>query len=66
VIGFFALSAVGAVEGLAPYTCSKRALLGAVVTYCAVRTATWAIDAILTRAMIVSQINKDEIVDDEN
>lgn len=66
IVGFFALSVVGALGGLAPYTCSKRALLGAVIIYYAVATAARVIDAILTRAMIASQIDKDEAGDDEN
>lgn len=66
VVGFFALSIVGAVEGLAPYTCARRALLGAVITYLAALAAAWTIDAILTQAMIASQVNKDNAGDDEN
>jgi VIT1/CCC1 family predicted Fe2+/Mn2+ transporter len=63
---FFAMSIVGAVVGLTPYTCCKRALLGAIVTYWAASAATWAIDAIVTQAMIASQIGKDKTGDDED
>jgi hypothetical protein len=66
VIAFFAMSIVGAVGGLTPYTCSKRALLGAIVTYWVASAAARAIDAIVTRAMIASQLGKDESGDDEN
>jgi hypothetical protein len=66
VIGFFALSIVGSIGGLSPYTCSKRALLGAVITYWAASTATRAVDAILTRAMITNRINKDRAGDNED
>ncbi len=66
VVAFFGLSIVGSIDGLAPYTCSKRALLGAVITYWAASAATWAIDMILTRAMIASQLDKDKAGDDEN
>jgi hypothetical protein len=66
VIGFFALSIVGSVGGLSPYTCSKRALLGAVVAYWAASMATRAINTILTRAMIASQANKDRARDTED
>jgi hypothetical protein len=60
VIGFFALSIVGSIGGLAPYVCCKRALLGAAVAYGAGGVAVRAINAILTQAMITSQINKDK------
>ena len=66
VIAFFAISAIGSVEGLSPDTCSKRALLGAVITYVAASMAARAIDAILTQAMIANQVDKDEVSDDEN
>ncbi|MBN1359544.1 MAG: hypothetical protein JW993_03080 [Sedimentisphaerales bacterium] len=66
VVGFFAVSIVGAIEGLAPYTCSKRALIGAVISYSVASAATRAIDAILTRAMIASQIDKEGVGDDRN
>lgn len=66
VVGFFALSIVGSIGGLSPYTCSKRALLGAVITYWAASTATWAVNMILTRAMIASQTDKDRAGDNES
>lgn len=66
VVGFFAVSIVGAVEGLSPYTCSKRALLGALITYAAAASAARIVDAILTRAMIAGQMNKEGFGDDEN
>lgn len=66
VIGFFAISIVGAIEDLSPCTCSKRALLGAVVIYVVAATAASAIDTIVTRAMIANQIGKDEPGDDQN
>ncbi len=66
VIGFFALGIVGAIEGLPPHICSKRALLGAIITYWAASAVTWAIDTILTRAMIANHIAKDNTGDDEN
>ncbi len=66
VVALFALSIVGSIGGLSPYTCSKRALLGAVITYWAVSTAARAVNMILTRAMIASQIDKDRAGDNEN
>lgn len=66
IVGFFALSIVSTLGGLSPYTCSKRALLGAIIIYYVVAVATRTIDAILTRAMIASQIDKDEAGGDEN
>ncbi len=59
VIGFFALSIVGTIVGLAPDTCCKRALIGTVIIYLATSAAVNTINAILTGAMIASQINKD-------
>ena len=66
VIGFFALSIVGTIVGLAPDTCCKRALGGAVVVYVATSAAVRAINLILTQAMIASQVNKDTAGDNEN
>jgi len=66
VIGFFALSIVGTIVGLAPDTCCKRALVGAVVVYVATSAAVRAINSILTQAMIASQVNKDTAGDNEN
>lgn len=66
VVVFFAMSIVGAVVGLTPYTCAKRALLGAILTYWAASAATWAVDSIVTRAMIASQVGKDKTGDDED
>ena len=66
VIGLFAISAVGAIKGLSLDICTERALLGALMTYVAASFVVRAIDAILTQAMIASQTDKDETVDDKN
>lgn len=66
VVAFFALSIVGTVGGLSPDTCCKRALLGAVATYVAAALAVGAINAILTQAMIESQVNEDNTGDDKH
>jgi len=66
IVGFFALSTVGAFGGLPPETCCKRALLGAIATYVATSVALWAVNTILTQAMIASQVNKDKAGDNED
>lgn len=66
IIGFFTLSLIGTTGGLPPDTCCKRALLGAVVIYIAASAAVRAINAILTQAMIASQVNKDTTGDNED
>jgi len=58
VICFFGLSFIGWFSGLSPFTCCRRALLGAIVAYVAASLAVRAINAILTNAMITSQMNK--------
>jgi len=58
VICFFGLSFVSWISGLSPFTCGKRALTGAAVAYIAASLAVKAINAILTDAMITSQMNK--------
>lgn len=59
VLCFFALGIVGSIGGLAPDVCCKRAMLGSVVAYIAAVIGVRIINAILTHAMISSQINKD-------
>jgi len=66
VIGFFALSVVGTVVGLAPDTCCKRAVEGAIVIYLATSMAVRAISTILTQAMIASQVREDTPSDNKN
>ncbi|HPC94912.1 MAG TPA: hypothetical protein PLU87_08225 [Sedimentisphaerales bacterium] len=66
VIAFFVLSIVGCVVNLSPDTCCKRAVLGAVVTYLVASLAMRAVDAIVTGAMIASQVNKDQTSDRKN
>ncbi len=57
VICFFGLSLISSISGLSPFTCGKRALAGAVITYIATSLAVKAINAILTNAMITSRMN---------
>jgi len=58
VLCFFALSIIGWVSGLSPFTCCKRALTGAVIAYVAATLAIKAINAVLMNAMIKNHINK--------
>jgi inner membrane protein involved in colicin E2 resistance len=59
VICFFGLSLISWLSGLAPFSCCKRALTGAVVAYIAASLAVKAINTILINAMIESQQNRD-------
>jgi hypothetical protein len=52
VLCFFTVGLVGAVAGLAPYACCKRAVVGAVMGYIGGTLAAKAINAVLTRALI--------------
>jgi hypothetical protein len=58
VIFFFGLSLVGCISGLPPFTCCKRAIVGAALAYIAATWAVKAINSILINAMITSQINQ--------
>ena len=60
VIFFFGLSLIGWISGLSPFTCCKRALLGAVLAYIAGAWAVKAINAILISAMITNQMDQQE------
>ena len=60
VICFFGLSLVGWISGLSPFTCCKRALLGAALAYIAGTWAVKAINAILISAMITNRMDKQE------
>lgn len=60
VLGFFIIGIVGSCSGLSPYTCCQRAILGATVAYLTAGAASKAINAILTQAIITSQVKKRE------
>lgn len=60
VLSFFAIGVVGSLVGLSPYTCCRRAVLGAVVAYIGTSAAIRVVNVILTQAMIASQINRKE------
>lgn len=66
VVAFFLLGLVGSVVSLTPYTCCKRALLGAVAAYVVASVAMRAVNAIVTQAMIASQMSKDHTGDSKN
>lgn len=57
VISYFGMSFISWISGLSPFTCCKRALVGAVVAYIAASLAVKAINMILIGAMISSQAN---------
>ncbi|HSW01255.1 MAG TPA: hypothetical protein VLI39_13855 [Sedimentisphaerales bacterium] len=58
VLFFFAIGIIGSVGGLSPFTCCKRAMLGAAVAYLTAGTAGKAVNAILMQAMIAGQVNQ--------
>jgi hypothetical protein len=60
VLCFFTIGIVGSLCGLSPDTCSRRAFLGAVGAYLAASAAVRAVNAIVTQAMIASQMDKDK------
>ena len=57
VICFFGLSFVGWISGLSPFTCCKRALIGAALSYIAASLAVKVINSVLTNAMIMSRMS---------
>ena len=63
IVGLFLVSIVGAIVGLSPFVCCKRALLAAIATYIVASFAVGTINSVLTRAMIASQIEKEKIGD---
>jgi hypothetical protein len=58
VVCFFAVCLICWFSGLPPFTCCKRALIGAIVVYVVAATAVKAINAILINAMIKSQMSQ--------
>jgi len=60
VVFFFVLSLVSYFSGLAPFTCCKRALSGAVLAYIVSSWAVKAINSILINAMVTSQMKQKE------
>jgi hypothetical protein len=64
VICFFAVAGIGWFSGLSPFTCCKRALVGAAAAYIAGAWAVKAINAILMNAMITSRMEQQKEEDD--
>jgi hypothetical protein len=60
VLCFFGIGIIGSLGGLSPYVCCKRAVLGAIVAYVVAGTSVRAVNAILTQAVIASEIKKME------
>jgi uncharacterized membrane protein YjjP (DUF1212 family) len=65
VLCFFAVGIVGSLRGLTPATCGQRAFLAAAVMYLVTGAALRAINAIMTQAMIESQLRKENLSDHE-
>ena len=69
VIFFFILSVITLLSGLSPFTCCKRAVVGAVLTYIAANIAVRLINLILIDGMITNQMeqpNKTEVTQQRN
>jgi hypothetical protein len=58
VTAFFGLSVAASIFKLPPFTCCKRALVGAVLAYIAATLAVKAVNAILINAMITKHLNR--------
>lgn len=57
---FFMVACVGAILGLSPWTCSKRALISAVVIYGMCRCAIKVINKVILSALVRSEMSKQE------
>ena len=58
VICFFAISFMAWLGGLAPFTCCKRAIAGALLAYVAAALAVKAVNAIVISAMVENQMKQ--------
>jgi hypothetical protein len=58
IAGFFGVGLIAWMSGFVPFTCCKRALIGAAIIFAIVSMAAKAINAILTNAIIKSQMCK--------
>ena len=63
---FFGMSLIGSISGVAPFTCCKRALLGAVFAYIAGAWAVRCVNAILLSVMVTDEMNKQEEKDSDD
>jgi hypothetical protein len=58
VMVFFGLSIVGMCMNQSPFTCCKRAIIGAILAYVVMSVAVNIINAIIKHAIIESHANK--------
>ena len=58
VIAFFGISFVAWFSGLTPFMCSKRAIIGALLSYLASSLSIKAINAILISAMVENEMQQ--------
>ena len=58
VICFFVTAIVGCLSKLSSLTCCKRATTAAIIAYAVALIATRATNAIITNAMVTSEMNK--------
>ena len=58
VIWFFAIAAIGWIAHLSPFTCCKRALIGAVFAYIVAACGVKVINTILLNAMTKHQMDQ--------
>jgi hypothetical protein len=63
---FFFVSLIGLISGHSLDTCSKRALLGAVVAYIAGGWVAKAVNAIFISAMVTEEMNQEEEKDSDD
>ena len=66
VMCFFGVSLIGWISGLSPFTCCKRALVGAVLAYIAGAWAVRGVNAILVSAMVTNQMNEQKEKDSDD
>jgi hypothetical protein len=58
VVCFFGLSSVAVFNDLSPFTCSERALIGAVIAYVVTSLVVRILNAVVTRAIIDRHMNR--------
>ena len=58
VLFFFIISVIGWVAGLSPFTCCKRALIGAAVTYIATSVIVKMVNRVLIDAMVQAKLKQ--------
>jgi hypothetical protein len=66
VICFFTTAIVGCLSKLSSFTCCKRATIAAILAYAVALVATRATNAVITNAMVTSEMNKPQEKQDIN